>query len=259
MVPDVRSRPTARGDERVIPPTLGSRGEFFIACHRDRPDPRIRGAAVVAIDVIRASTTAITAVAAGRRCLLAASPAVARRIATRTGNALLAGEVGGEMPPGFDLQNSPTEILALADADRPVVLVSTSGVPLMIAAVPLAPVYVASLRNARATASGLAGVHRRIAILGADRRGRLRREDALCAARIAGDLANRGYAAADAVTQHVLRRWGKAPDDALLGGRSDAYLRSSGQVRDLEFVLAHIDDLGDAYVVTPELEVAVSG
>ena len=214
---------------------------------------------MVAIDVIRATTTAITAVAAGRRCLLAGSPEDARRIAARTGNALLAGEVGGEKPPDFDLQNSPTEVLAVAGIDRPLVLVSTSGVPLMLAAVPLAPVYVASLRNARATASELAGAHRRIAILGADRRGRLRREDALCAARIAGHLAKRGYAPADAVTQHVLRRWGKAPDDALLGGRSEAYLRSSGQIHDLEFVLAHIDDLEEAYVVTPELEVAVSG
>ena len=156
----------------------------------------------------------------------------------------------------------PQEIvcdLALADTDRPVVLVSTSGVPLMLAAVQLAPVYVASLRNARATAAGLAGTHRRIAILGADRQGRLRREDALCAARIAGELAKRGYAAADAVTQQALRRWGEAPDDALLGGRSEAYLRSSGQAHDLEFVLAHIDDLGGTYVVTPELELAVSG
>jgi 2-phosphosulfolactate phosphatase len=243
----------------MIAPTSGIRGDFLIACHRYRPDPRIRGAAVVAIDVIRASTTAITAVAAGRRCLLAASPADAQRIAARTGHALLAGEVGGEMPPDFDLQNSPTEILAVTGVDRPVVLVSTSGVPLILAAVPLAPVYVASLRNTRATAAGLAGAHRRIAILGADRRGRLRREDALCAARIAGDLATRGYAPADAVTQHVLRRWGEAPDDALLGGRSEAYLRSSGQIHDLEFVLAHIDDLEEAYVVTPELDVAATG
>ncbi len=72
-------------------------------------------------------------------------------------------------------------------------------------------------------------------------------------------MANRGYAAADAVTQQALRRWGEAPDDALLGGRSEAYLRSSGQAHDLEFVLAHIDDLGGTYVVTPELELAVSG
>lgn len=234
----------------------GSGGEFFIACHRETLDPRISGSAVVAIDVIRASTTAITAVAAGRRCLLAASPADARSLAARTGHALLAGEVGGEMPPDFDLQNSPADLLARADADRPVVLVSTSGVPLMLAAAPLAPVHVASLRNARAAADGLAGAHRRIAILGADREGRLRREDALCAARIAGRLVERGYAPQDAVTQRLLRRWGDAPDRSLLGGRSEAYLRSSGQAHDLEFVLSHIDDLDASYIVTPEREVA---
>lgn len=238
----------------MIPPTSAI-GRFFIACHRDEPDPRIRGSTVVAIDVVRASTTAITAVAVGRRCLLAASPADARRIAGRTERALLAGEVGGKMPEDFDLQNSPVDLLALGEADRPIVLVSTSGVPLMLAAASLAPVFVASLRNARATASRLAGSHSRVAILGADREGRLRREDALCAARIATGLAGRGYAAEDAVTQQLLRRLGDAPDGSLLGGRSEAYLRSSGQEHDLEFVLSHVDDLDEAYIVSPTQEV----
>jgi 2-phosphosulfolactate phosphatase len=253
MLPDRASRAAAGGAARVIRPTTA--GRFFIACHRDEPDPRIRGSVVVAIDVIRASTTAITAAAAGHRCLLAASPADARQLAGRTDRALLAGEVGGEMPAGFDLQNSPVDVLALGEADRPIVLVSTSGVPLMLAAAALAPVNVASLRNARATANRLAGRCPRVAILGADRDGRLRREDALCAARIGAGLQDRGYSAEDAVTQRLLRRWGNAPDDSLLGGRSETYLRSSGQVHDLEFVLSHVDDLDDSYAVTAAMEI----
>ena len=68
--------------------------------------------AVVAIDVVRATTTAITAVAAGRRCFMVPTIDAAFDLSRRLGNALLAGEQGGTMPRGFDLNNSPVELLA---------------------------------------------------------------------------------------------------------------------------------------------------
>src|SRR5215472_7881027 len=85
------------------------------------------GYAIVAIDVVRATTTAITAVAAGRRCFIAPTIELAFDLSRRLGNALLAGEQGGTMPPGFDLNNSPVELLARTDVERPVVLLSSSG------------------------------------------------------------------------------------------------------------------------------------
>ena len=48
---------------------------------------------------------------------------------------------------------------------------------------------------------------------------------------------------------------GTSPDDSLLGGRSETYLRASGQAQDLEFVLSHVDDLDEAYAVTAAMEV----
>ena len=56
------------------------------------------GWTVVGIDVIRATTTAVTAVAAGRRCFPVASLEEAVPLAARLANPLLVGELGGNRP-----------------------------------------------------------------------------------------------------------------------------------------------------------------
>ena len=87
-------------------------------------------------------------------------------------------------------------------------------------------------------------------ILGADSRGEFREEDQLCAARIARALVRRRLrASADAATDDVIERFGEAPDDAFLDGRSATYLRDTGQERDLAFVLEHIDDLDAVFAI----------
>ena len=60
------------------------------------------GWAVVAVDVIRATTTAITAVAAGRQCYTAPTVEAALAVAQKLENPLLAGEFAGEKPAGFE-------------------------------------------------------------------------------------------------------------------------------------------------------------
>jgi hypothetical protein len=55
---------------------------------------------------------------------------------------------------------------------------------------------------------------------------------------------------ADRFTAEVLERWGAAPDDAFVQGRSAKYLRDTAQEHDLEFVLEHIDDLSSVYALT---------
>lgn len=84
--------------------------------------------AIVAIDVVRATTTAITAAAAGRRCFPIPTLGAARALANKMiGNPLLVGEQKGFLPAGFDLNNSPSELLARDDIDRPVILLSSTG------------------------------------------------------------------------------------------------------------------------------------
>jgi 2-phosphosulfolactate phosphatase len=204
---------------------------------------------IVAIDVIRASTTAITAAASGKSLYPAGSIEAAVRLAADLDRPILAGELGGVQPYGFDLQNSPTQIETLDNGERPIILLSTSGTRLMAEASAVAATYVACLRNVSALAGHLAELQRDVRVLGADSRGEFREEDQLCAARIARVLMGDGYRVADSATERVLERFAEAPDDAFLEGRSARYLRDTGQDEDLAFVLEHIDDLNGVFVL----------
>ena len=109
--------------------------------------------AIVAVDVIRATTMAVTAVAAGRRCLVAADLQDAFAIRDRIGNAVLAGELGGEMPEGFDMNNSPADLALRGDVQRPLVMLSSLGTQLMLEASRSAHgAFIACFRNFTATA-----------------------------------------------------------------------------------------------------------
>src|SRR5690348_15113924 len=85
------------------------------------------GYAVVAVDVIRATTSAVTIAALGRRCLTAASLEAAFTLAARLDDPLLVGELGGDMPDGFHMNNSPADLEKRTDVERPIVLLSSSG------------------------------------------------------------------------------------------------------------------------------------
>ena len=213
---------------------------------------------IVVVDVIRATTLAVTAVASGRRCLVATDRDDAMAIRMRIGRALLSGEIGGELPDGFDMNNSPADLAGRADTDRALIMVSTSGAPLMIEAGRRpGGADVACLRNYSAVATDLIADHRRVAIIGAGSRGEFREEDQLCCAWIGRLLQDAGYAAETEETSRVIERWGTAPVTACKDGNSVAYLRSSGQLRDFDFIASHVEDLDFGCQITGN-EVAAS-
>ncbi len=220
-------------------------GVVTIGCFHEHLRDDAGAAAIVAIDVLRATTTAITAVTRGRRCFPAASIEATVPLAARLDNPLQVGELGGMMPFGFHVQNTPALIDELDGRDRPMVLLSTSGTRLMCEAAARAgaSAYAACLRNAAAQARWLAGRYESVRLLGADARSEFREEDQLCCARIGAALVRDGYQPGDRLTEQVLDRWAQAPDDVVESGRSAAYLRDTGQERDLRFVLSHVDDL----------------
>ena len=211
----------------------------------------------VVIDVIRATTTAITSVASGRRCFVARNVEDARALAETLVDPILAGEVGGVTPEDFELRNSPALVAELPDVHRPLVLLSTSGTPLMTS-FPPNKTYVASLRNYTAQSEHLVSNHPHVAVVGAGSRETFRDEDALCCAWVARALVDSGYRPVGD-TEALVERWRGASTDDILASASVEYLRRSDQLDDLAFVLEHIDDLDAVFAVEGQEIVAVDG
>lgn len=211
--------------------------------------PKYRDHAIVAVDVIRATTTAVTGVAMGRRCFPVSTLEGVVSLAQRLENPLVVGELGGNMPYGFDMTNSPAELALRADVERPMILISTSGTQVINEAAQCQASYVACLRNLTAQVRYLAGRHDKIAAIGAGSRGEFREEDQFCCARIAEGLMQAGYQAADGRTREIVARWEGAAPDAFAVSKSVEYLRRSGQLKDLDFILSHRDDLKAAFLL----------
>lgn len=217
---------------------------------------RHHGATIVAVDVIRATTTAVTAAAAGHRVFVAASLEQALAIAERVEDATLVGELGGQMPYGFALHNSPASIAQLVEPRR-IVLLSTSGTQLAQSAAQEGRAFVASLRNAEATAAALAREEGDVAVIGAGTRGQFREEDQLGCVRVAARLIELGFAPGSDETIALVRRWQEEPVEAIAVSKSVEYLLRTGQLADLDFVLSHVDDVHIAYrVIDGELVAA---
>lgn len=218
-----------------------------IDCFPESVEAYRNGYAIVAVDVIRATTTAETGVALGRRCFPVPSLEAAVPLAARLTNPLLVGELGGSMPYGFDMNNSPAELESRTDIHRPMLLLSTSGTKLICGAQESQAMYVACLRNYTAQINYLAAHHLKVAVIGAGSRGEFREEDQLCCAWIAEGLLNLGYEPQDVRTAAIIERWSGAPVDTITDGASAEYLRNTDQWEDLVYILEHVDDLDEVF------------
>ena len=208
-----------------------------------------RGYAVVAVDVVRATTTAITAAAAGRRCFPVPTMNAALQLAGQLKDPLMAGEQRGIKPPGFHLNNSPAQLAGRTDTERPLILLSSSGTRLCHEAAQCDAAFLACLRNYIFAARHLAARFSAVALIGAGSHDEFREEDQMCCAWIAECLLDLGYLAADPNTVEIVRRWSNKPAHAWIGNKSASYLRSSGQLADLEFILEHVADLDVPFVL----------
>jgi 2-phosphosulfolactate phosphatase len=209
---------------------------------------RIHDWAVVVVDVLRATTVLCTATWLGRSCLVAATAEEARSLVAATPGALLAGEQGGRVPPGFDLGNSPVEWARRTDVERPMVLVTSSGTPLLCAASHAGVAFAACLRNVTAQVERLLSLNHDVAIIPAGTGGRPREEDDLCAAYLAAGLLDAGFHADGATAEHV-SEWARRPVSVCADGASAEFLRQAGSADDLDFVLSHVDDLVAAFPI----------
>jgi 2-phosphosulfolactate phosphatase len=148
------------------------------------PPGRLTGGLAVVVDVLRATTTIIHALAAGctavRPC---AEVEEARELAgqMRAGRVLLGGERGGVSLPGFDHGNSPREYTAKVCQGNTLVLTTSNGTRALVRAVEAQRVLLAGFVNYSAVCEQLRHDVRPIHIVCAGTEGEIALEDALLA------------------------------------------------------------------------------
>jgi len=141
------------------------------------------GVTALVIDVLRASTTIITALTNGCAAIVpVADPQDARRRAAAAGDgaALVAGERRGEPIPGFDLGNSPVEFQSPHVRGKTVYFTTSNGTRALLASRTAAAIGIAALLNATAAAAWATATGRDVIIVCSGSHGRHSLEDWTC-------------------------------------------------------------------------------
>jgi 2-phosphosulfolactate phosphatase len=156
---------------------------------------RLSGGVAVVIDVLRASTTIVHALAAGcsslRPCL---DIEEARRLADqlRAGRVLLAGERNGRPVAGFDLGNSPRHFTPRNCRGVTIVFTTTNGTRALLRAATAARVLVAAFVNYSAVCEQLRHEKRPVCMVCAGNDGDVTLEDTLLAGALVDFLCDLG-------------------------------------------------------------------
>nr|WP_279232217.1 2-phosphosulfolactate phosphatase [Thermus albus] len=155
------------------------------------PQPGSYPGTAIVVDVIRATTTAALYLRAGAKALVLA-PGVEVARSLRQDGEILAGEVGGLPPEGFDLGNSPREVEGVAG--KTVVMATTNGTRAAHAALGARHILLGSLQNAQAVAEVAAGSGGEVAIVCAGKEGNIALDDLYTAGVIGRRLQALGFA-----------------------------------------------------------------
>jgi 2-phosphosulfolactate phosphatase len=161
------------------------------------PAGRLTGGVAVAIDVLRATTTIVHALAAGCDCVRpVADLAAARALADgmRAGKVLLGGERGGAPPAGFDLGNSPREYTPANCTGTTLVLTTTNGTRAIERAAEADRALIAAFVNFSAVCEQLKADPRPVHIVCAGSEGEPSLEDTLLAGGFVEYLCDTGHA-----------------------------------------------------------------
>ena len=143
------------------------------------PD-RVSGVTALVVDVLRASTTIITALGCGAAAIVpVGEPGEALRRGAN--GALVAGERGADKLAGFDLGNSPVEFSLAPLAGRTVVLTTSNGTRALLATRGAAAVGIAALVNVSAAADWVVATGRDTTVVCAGERGARSLDDSVCA------------------------------------------------------------------------------
>lgn len=152
----------------------------------------LRGGVAIILDILRASTTIVHALANGARAVIPVGEvddALSVRDRFPAGEVLLGGEREGLQIDGFDLDNNPFAYTRAAVAGKTIAFTTTNGTRALLRSREAESILIGAFVNLRALLKGLQDDPREIHLVCAGTRGEISTEDVLAAGAIAEKLA----------------------------------------------------------------------
>jgi len=154
-------------------------------------DARVRGKQVVIVDILRATSTMITALANGADAIYPVyEMEQAQRLAATLDrdSVITCGERNGVTIQGFDIGNSPMSCTKNVMAGKRIIMTTTNGTHAIEKAKPAKKMYIAGFLNASAILQALARDEQELLIVCSGWKGRSSMEDTLFAGYLAYHL-----------------------------------------------------------------------
>jgi len=201
-----------------------------------------RGDVIIVIDVLRCSSTIVTALAnAAEGVIPTKTVKEARVLHKKHPEFILAGERRGIKLKGFDLGNSPLEFSPQKVKGKHIILTTTSGTKAVISSKKAKYVFTGAFLNAEATAKAALKIAVRkgtgISIISAGTDGHFSLEDFICAGAIAKSFPADTVGHSDAVLAALLafQQTRQSLNSVLQSGYHARYLISRGFEEDVKF------------------------
>jgi len=203
----------------------------------------LAGKLVVIIDVLRASSTIVTALANGCRGFIPIlSPDRAKKKAEQFDKerVLLGGEREGTKIEGFDLGNSPREYKRETVKDKIIIFSTTNGVKTLEMVKGAYRIIIGSFLNLQAVCNYCANYKGDISIICAGKEGKFSLEDAACAGMLIDSLKNVlsdtcQESDANLTARLLYKKFGNNILEILQKSQHGRYLESIGLGEDLKF------------------------
>lgn len=218
------------------------------------PPGRLARSVAVVIDVLRATTTIVHALAAGCTCIRPCGEVEeARELAggMRAGRVLLGGERDGAPLPGFDLGNSPREYTPELCRRNTLVLTTTNGTRALLRTAEAERTLLAAFVNYSAVCEQLRQEARPVHIICAGTDGAITLEDTLLAGALVDFLCEAGEVQLNdsaRLAWDCFENHGKVLQGALELSQGAANLRRLGYDEDIQ-AAARVDQ----FALVPEL------
>lgn len=206
---------------------------------KDIHQEELRGKVAVVVDVLRATSVIVTALANGARWVKTVAT-TEEATGLRSENVVLGGERFALPPEGFDFGNSPLDYTKENILNKGIVLTTTNGTLAVSRCGSADEVLIGAFLNQRILADYLIRQEKPVELICAGTNGEFSLDDFLCVGMICRTIQSSGSLVFDDLGQLAIQTWDSAKADihyALSGSTHYNVLRTKGFTKDLDYCL----------------------